>query len=141
MCMARQMAFPHARFVPSVPTRCTPQLASLARPGPQRHGFLDVGQLPDDPRLRSQPLGLEFRRVSPSLTQSLDPSAGPLAGSRADFAYGGVTLYADGFHRLQLSTRFYFLPDQQLRLDSPSTPTTQRLPALTRDRFGLFPFR
>src|SRR6266481_6223150 len=35
----------------------------------------------------------------------------------------------------------YFLPGQQLRLDSPATPITQRLLALTRDRFGLFPFR
>jgi hypothetical protein len=28
------------------------------------------------------------------------------AGSREDFAYGGITLYADDFHRLRLSTRF-----------------------------------
>src|SRR6266481_1862877 len=35
----------------------------------------------------------------------------------------------------------YFLPGQQLRLDGPTTPITQRLLALTRDRFGLFPFR
>jgi hypothetical protein len=35
----------------------------------------------------------------------------------------------------------YFLPDQQLRLDGPTTPVTQRLLAMTRDRFGLFPFR
>ena len=35
----------------------------------------------------------------------------------------------------------YFLPGQQLRLDSPSTPIAQRLLALARDRFGLFPFR
>src|SRR5215469_9918909 len=27
-------------------------------------------------------------------------------GSHADFAYGGITLCADGFHRLRLSTRF-----------------------------------
>ena len=33
------------------------------------------------------------------------------------------------------------LPDQQLRLGGPATPATQRLPAITRDRFGLFPFR
>ena len=31
---------------------------------------------------------------------------GILPGSREDFAYGGVTLYADGFHHLRLSTRF-----------------------------------
>ena len=35
----------------------------------------------------------------------------------------------------------YFLPGQQLWLDSPATPITQRLLALTRNRFGLFPFR
>src|SRR6266567_7496831 len=35
----------------------------------------------------------------------------------------------------------YSLPDRQLRLDGAPTPITQRLPALTRDRFGLFPFR
>ena len=34
-----------------------------------------------------------------------------------------------------------FLPDQQFRLSSPATPVTQRLLAMTRDRFGLFPFR
>src|SRR5450432_498530 len=35
----------------------------------------------------------------------------------------------------------YSLPDQQIRLDGPATPVTQRLLAITRDRFGLFPFR
>jgi hypothetical protein len=35
----------------------------------------------------------------------------------------------------------YFLPDQQLWLGGPTTPVTQRLLAMTRDRFGLFPFR
>src|SRR6202042_3192357 len=33
------------------------------------------------------------------------------------------------------------LPDQQLRLDGPATPNTQRPLALTRAWFGLFPFR
>ncbi len=36
---------------------------------------------------------------------------------------------------------FYSLPDQQLRLNGPATPNAQRLPAMTRARFGLFPFR
>ena len=35
----------------------------------------------------------------------------------------------------------YSLPDQQLRLDGPATPNAQRLLAMTRARFGLFPFR
>ena len=38
-------------------------------------------------------------------------------------------------------TIFYSLPGQQLRLDGPATPNTQRLLAMTRARFGLFPFR
>src|SRR6185437_6590946 len=32
-------------------------------------------------------------------------------------------------------------PGRQSRLSGPSTPATQRLPAITRDWFGLFPFR
>src|SRR5215467_13553998 len=35
----------------------------------------------------------------------------------------------------------YSLPDQQLRPSGPATPITQRLLAITRNRFGLFPFR
>src|SRR6202050_2655902 len=35
----------------------------------------------------------------------------------------------------------YFLPVQQLRLGGPATPITQRLLAMERDWFGLFPFR
>ncbi len=42
---------------------------------------------------------------------------------------------------LAIPTIFDSLPDRQLRPDGPATPVTQRLPALTRDRFGLFPFR
>src|SRR5271166_1394284 len=42
---------------------------------------------------------------------------------------------------LAINAISYFLPGQQLRLSSPATPITQRLLALTRDRFGLFPFR
>jgi hypothetical protein len=38
-------------------------------------------------------------------------------------------------------TIFYSLPDQQLRLGGPATPNAQRLLAMTRARFGLFPFR
>src|SRR5215471_9280358 len=38
-------------------------------------------------------------------------------------------------------TIFYSLPDQQLRLGGPATPYAQRLPAMARARFGLFPFR
>src|ERR1700744_4529374 len=38
-------------------------------------------------------------------------------------------------------TIYNSLPDRQLWLDGPATPATQRLPALTRDWFGLFRFR
>jgi hypothetical protein len=39
------------------------------------------------------------------------------------------------------ATVSYSLPDQQLRLNGPTTPRRQRLPALTPTRFGLFRFR
>src|SRR5580693_2154372 len=62
--------------------------------------------------------------------------------SRIDFAYRGITLYADGFHQSSaIYAISYSLPDQQLWLDGPATPITQRLPAITRNRFGLFPVR
>src|SRR6201995_5311478 len=38
-------------------------------------------------------------------------------------------------------TIYNSLPERQLWLDGPATPATQRLPALTRDWFGLFRFR
>src|SRR5580692_3156967 len=62
--------------------------------------------------------------------------------SRIDFAYRGITLYADGFHQSSaIYAISYSLSDQQLWLDGPATPITQRLPAITRNRFGLFPVR
>src|SRR6266568_4056279 len=67
---------------------------------------------------------------------------GNTSGSRKSFAYGGVTLYADAFHTSSATQAIsYSLPDQQFRLDGPATPVTQRLLAITRNRFGLFPFR
>src|SRR5256886_13695150 len=67
---------------------------------------------------------------------------GTPSGSRSSFAYGGVTLCADAFQASSATqTISYFLPDQQLWLAGPTTPITQRLPAMTRNRFGLFPFR
>ena len=63
-------------------------------------------------------------------------------GSRQCFVYGGLTLYAGPFAwPSTTSTISYFLSDRQTRLNDPTTPTTQRLPAITRDRFGLFRFR
>jgi hypothetical protein len=64
------------------------------------------------------------------------------SGSRSSFAYGGVTLYADAFQASSATQAIsYFLPDQQFWLDGPATPVTQRLLAMTRDWFGLFPVR
>src|SRR6266705_7059423 len=54
-------------------------------------------------------------------------------GSHKSFAYGGVTLCADAFQASSATqTISYFLPDQQLWLAGPTTPITQRLPAMTR---------
>src|SRR5207245_5312425 len=62
--------------------------------------------------------------------------------SREGFAYRGITFCADAFLQSSATNAiFYSLPDQQLRLSGPTTPVTQRLLAMTRDRFGLFPFR
>src|SRR6266446_7549454 len=63
-------------------------------------------------------------------------------GSRSGFAYRGITFCADAFLTSSATHAIsYSLPDQQLRLSGPATPITQRLPAITRGRFGLFPFR
>jgi hypothetical protein len=63
-------------------------------------------------------------------------------GSRISFAYRGVTFCADPFQKSSATHAIsYSLPDQQLRLNGPATPVTQRLLAVTRARFGLFPFR
>ena len=56
--------------------------------------------------------------------------------------YGGITLYAGTFQCASTSaTVSYSLTDQQLRLDGPTTPRRQRLPAITPTRFSLFRFR
>jgi hypothetical protein len=63
-------------------------------------------------------------------------------GSLRCFVYGGLTLCAGPFAwPSTTSTIFYFLSDRQTQLNDPTTPTTQRLPAITRDWFGLFRFR
>ncbi len=63
-------------------------------------------------------------------------------GSRQCFVYGGITRCAWPFScHSTTPTISYSLPGRQTRLNDPTTPTTQRLPAITRDRFGLFRFR
>ena len=67
---------------------------------------------------------------------------GNTPGSRGGFTYGGLTLYAGGFHTPSATHAIsHSLPDHQLRPGGPATPATQRLMAITRDRFSLFPFR
>ena len=62
--------------------------------------------------------------------------------SRQRFVYGGVTLYAWPFAcHSTTPTISYSLLGRQTQLNDPTTPITQRLPAITRDRFGLFRFR
>jgi hypothetical protein len=51
----------------------------------------------------------------------------------------GLSIFLELFFEKQAIS--YFLPDQQFRLNGPATPITQRLLAMTRNRFGLFPFR
>jgi hypothetical protein len=62
--------------------------------------------------------------------------------SHNDFAYGGVTLCADPFAwSSAINVISYSVPDRQIRPNGPTTPDTQRLPAITRTRFGLFRVR
>ena len=64
------------------------------------------------------------------------------SGRRSVFVYGGVTLCAGPFAWPSTNTT---LADsrsgRQTQLDVPTTPFTQRLPAVTRERFSLFRFR
>jgi hypothetical protein len=63
-------------------------------------------------------------------------------GSRRHFAYGGVTLCAGPFAwPSAMSMISYSRSGRQTRLSGPTTPHTQRLPAITRAWFGLFRFR
>jgi hypothetical protein len=67
---------------------------------------------------------------------------GSHSGGAVVVVYGAVTLYGGPF--AWPSTNAVLcnsLPERQLRLNGPTTPTTQRLPAVTRDRFSLFRFR
>ena len=63
-------------------------------------------------------------------------------GRQRVFVYGALTLYGDPFQRPSTNT---WLSDsllaRQNQLNRPTTPTTQRLPAITCDRFSLIRFR
>jgi hypothetical protein len=56
--------------------------------------------------------------------------------------YGALTLYGDPFQRPSTNPTFsYSLHPRQRIRNGPTTPTTQRLPAITCDRFSLIRFR
>ncbi len=58
------------------------------------------------------------------------------------FVYGTVTRYGDPFAWPSTNTALsHSSTDRQIRPNDPTTPTTQRLPALTRNRFSLIRFR
>ena len=60
----------------------------------------------------------------------------------SSYVYGGITLYARTFQSASTSTTVsYSVLDRQNQHDGPTTPNAQRLPAITRKRFGLFRFR
>ena len=66
-----------------------------------------------------------------------DPSRGMVA-----FAYGAVTRCGDPFAWSSASAVLcHSLLDRQIQLKVPTTLTPQRLPALTRNKFGLIRFR
>ena len=57
-----------------------------------------------------------------------------------NFGYGAGTRCGWPFNAIHLSS-FVTLAVRQKLLKSPATPTMQRLPAITHDRFSLFRFR
>ena len=62
--------------------------------------------------------------------------------SHRNFVYGGLTLCAGPFAcPSTIAMVSYSLPRCQSRLDDPTTPSLQRLTAVTQQRFGLFRFR
>ena len=64
------------------------------------------------------------------------------AGEPLPYVYGGITLYAGLSQVASTSTMVsYSVLVRQNQHDGPTTPHTQRLPAVTRARFSLFRFR
>jgi hypothetical protein len=63
-------------------------------------------------------------------------------GGAVVVVYGTITLYGDPFAwSLTNAVLCHSLSDRQTQLTGPTTPNTQRLPAITRTRFGLIRFR
>ena len=58
------------------------------------------------------------------------------------YRYGTITLYGEAFQPTSRSTLIsYCAHSRQKMLNAPTTPSTQRLPAITRKWFGLIRFR
>ena len=64
------------------------------------------------------------------------------SGDSDVFVYGALTLYGDPFQRPSTNTLFSDSPLTSAETtERPTTPTTQRLPAITCNRFSLIRFR
>ena len=64
------------------------------------------------------------------------------ASEPSSYVYGGITLYAGTFQSTSTSTMVsYSVSDRQIQPSGPTTPHTQPLPGITRDRFSLIRFR
>ena len=67
---------------------------------------------------------------------------GYFSGGTVVFDYRAVTFCGDPFSWSSSNAVLCHSPaDRQIRLNGPTTPNTQRLPAITRARFSLFRFR
>ena len=67
---------------------------------------------------------------------------GNIEGRTEVFVYGAITRYGWFFQCHSTNTKLsYSLNPRQRVLNGPTTPITQRLPAITRNRFSLIRFR
>ncbi len=67
---------------------------------------------------------------------------GYCSGGTVVFAYRAFTFYGDCFRKSSTNTALcHSSTNRQTRPSSPTTPATQRLPAITRGWFSLFRFR
>src|SRR5579884_3285191 len=70
------------------------------------------------------------------------PYSGTSKARLNGFGYGAVTLCGVQFHALRLPDSFVTRRPAGRRINRrPTTPLRQRLPPITSQRFGLFPFR
>src|SRR4051812_14455335 len=68
--------------------------------------------------------------------------SGGRSGGRVAFAYGAVTLFGMPFQAFSTNDRLCnSLRTGRSRRSTPTTPAQKRLPPITLNEFGLFPFR